>query len=114
MLVKQGYVPPVHDFTMTDTSGIDYTEQVLNYEKPVLLVVMHKLEKSEVEGLEMLHKLQEYAEKNNWAIIGMTSTRNTSCRIFVKAAMNVMSAPFSISGKQMGASSTVRKFERNV
>ena len=74
VLVKQGYVPPVHDFTMTDTSGIDYTEQVLNYVKPVLLVVMHKLEKSEVEGLEMLHKLQEYAEKNNWAIIGMTSS----------------------------------------
>lgn len=74
ILVKQGYVPPVHDFTMTDTSGIDYTEQVLNYSKPVLLVVMHKLEKSEVEGLQMLRKLQDYAQKNDFAIIGMTSS----------------------------------------
>jgi triosephosphate isomerase len=74
VLIKQGYVPPVHDFTMTDTSGIDYTEQVLNYEKPVLLVVMHKLEKSEVEGLQMLRKLQDYAQKNDYAIIGMTSS----------------------------------------
>ena len=32
----------------------------------------------------------------------------------MNAAKNVMSAPFSISGKQTGASSTVRKFDRKV
>ncbi len=74
VLIKEGYVPPVHDFTMTDSSGVDYTEQVLNYEKPVYLVVMHKLEKSEVEGLQMLRRLQDYALKNECTIIGMTSS----------------------------------------
>lgn len=74
ILIKEGYVPPIHDFTMVDTSGVDYTEQVLNYEKPVLLVVMHKIEKSEVNGLSMLRSLQDYAQKNDFAVIGMTSS----------------------------------------
>ncbi len=74
VLVEKGYVPEVHDFTMVDTSGVDYTEQVLNFDKPVLLVVMHKLEQSEVEGLDMLRKLQDYAQKKNYAVIGMTSS----------------------------------------
>ncbi|MCQ2252052.1 MAG: DoxX family protein [Bacteroidales bacterium] len=73
-LVTKGFVPEVHDFTMTDTAGNDYTDQVLNLEKPVLLVVMHKLEKSDVDGLDKLRYIQSYAEKKGYAILGMTSS----------------------------------------
>lgn len=74
VLVKKGYQPEIHDFTIQDSTGTDYTERVLNYEKPVLLVVTHKLEKSDEDGLDMLRHLQNYALKNDFLIIGLTSS----------------------------------------
>ena len=73
-LIEKGYQPEIHDFTIQDSVGVDHTEQVLNYEKPVLLVVTHKLEKSDEDGLDMLRHLQNYALKNDFLIIGLTSS----------------------------------------
>ncbi len=73
-LVEKGFIPEVHDFTINDSSNQDFTDQVLNLEKPVLLVVCHKLEQSEVNGLDMIHELQSYAEKKDYVIIGLTSS----------------------------------------
>ena len=39
---------------------------------------------------------------------------NTSCKILMKAAQKVMSAPFSIRGKQMGTNRAVMKLEIKV
>lgn len=74
VLIEKGYQPEIHDFTIQDSVGVDHTEQVLNYEKPVLLVVTHKLEKSDEDGLDMLRHLQNYALKNDFLIIGLTSS----------------------------------------
>jgi hypothetical protein len=74
VLIEKGYQPEIHDFTIQDSVGVDHTEQVLNYEKPVLLVITHKLEKSDEEGLDMLRHLQNYALKNDFLIIGLTSS----------------------------------------
>jgi len=73
-LIEKGYVPEVHDFTICDSTNQDYVDQVLNLEKPVLLVVCHKLEQSEVDGLDMLRELQSYAEKKDYVVIGLTSS----------------------------------------
>ena len=74
VLVKEGYVPPIHDFTMTDTLGVDHAQEYLNAEKPVLMVIVHKIEKANEDGLEMLKDLQEYADKKDWEIIALTSS----------------------------------------
>lgn len=74
VLIEKGYQPEIHDFTIQDSVGVDHTKQVLNYEKPVLLVVTHKLEKSDEDGLDMLRHLQNYALKNDFLIIGLTSS----------------------------------------
>ncbi len=71
--------PPetIHDFTICDSvkpKANDYTDQVLNLDKPVLLVICHKLEKSSVDGLDMLRELQSYAEKKDYYILGLTSS----------------------------------------
>ena len=74
VLVKKGFQPEIHDFTIQDSSGVDHTYQVLNYEKPVLLVVTHKLEKSDEDGLDMLRHLQNHALEKYYLIIGLTSS----------------------------------------
>ncbi len=40
----------------------------------MLLVITHKLEKSDEDGLDMLRHLQNYALKNDFLIIGLTSS----------------------------------------
>ncbi len=72
--IEKGDVPEIHDLTMCDTSGQDYTQQVLNLDKPVLVVVAHKIEDSDVDGLKKLKEIQEYAEKKDYAILGLTSS----------------------------------------
>lgn len=74
VLVQKGYVPEIHDLTMCDTATVDHTDSILNASKPVLLVIAHKLEKSDVDGLDMLRKVQHYAEEKNYEIYGLTSS----------------------------------------
>ncbi|MBQ3689590.1 MAG: DoxX family protein [Bacteroidales bacterium] len=74
ILLEKGFQPEIHDFTITDTAGTDYAQQVLNFEKPVLLVITHKLEKSDTDGLDILSHLQTYAQKHDYIILGLTSS----------------------------------------
>jgi len=43
-LVKKGYVPPIHDFSITSADGIDITQDVLSDTEFSLLVVANHLE----------------------------------------------------------------------
>lgn len=74
ILVEKGDVPEIHDLTMCDTAGTDFTQRVLNFDKPVLLVVTHKIEKSDNDGLNKLKEIQEYAIKKDYIMIGLTSS----------------------------------------
>lgn len=74
VVVKEGYQPPVHDFTMVDTSGIDHTNEILESENPVLLIVIHKIEKADPEGLDRLRGYVRYANKHNYKIVALTSS----------------------------------------
>lgn len=76
-VIKEGYRPPIHDFTMVppdDSTGTDYVPMLMNFENPVLLVVMHKLEKADEDGLEMLKELEDYANRKEYVIGALTSS----------------------------------------
>jgi len=76
-VIKEGYRPPIHDFTMVppdDSTGTDYVPMLMNFENPVLLVVMHKLEKTDEDGLEMLKELEDYANRKEYVIGALTSS----------------------------------------
>lgn len=45
VLVKQGYVPPIHDFKLIDMYDRDITDSILNIQDTVVLVVSYDLEK---------------------------------------------------------------------
>lgn len=51
-LVKKGYQPPIHDFSITTRDGIDITDRVLNEEAYTLLMISKKLEEAEPGKLE--------------------------------------------------------------
>ncbi len=51
VLISRGYEPPIHDFTLITSEGVDMTEAVTGNQGDVLLMVARRLEKSDRDGL---------------------------------------------------------------
>ncbi len=71
-VVSEGYVPPIHDFTM-EKDGSDYTDELLE-EPKLLMFVAYDLTKSDPEGLAELKQLHDKAIVRGYKVIGMTSS----------------------------------------
>lgn len=71
-LIKQGYVPPIHDFSI-EKDGTDYTDSVLQ-EPKVMLFISYDLDKSKDKGMEALEELHQKAIAKGYLVIGMTSS----------------------------------------
>jgi uncharacterized membrane protein YphA (DoxX/SURF4 family) len=56
-LLKKGYEPPIHDFTITTLSGEDITRNVLNDSNYIFLIVAQKLEKSPLRDLRKMNDI---------------------------------------------------------
>ena len=61
VLIKKGYVPPIHDFEIETLEGDYITQDILESEEPVALVVMYDLTKTDTTQLEkLMHMIHEY------------------------------------------------------
>ncbi|MBF6608356.1 MAG: DoxX family protein [Flavobacterium sp.] len=71
-VISEGYVPPIHDFTM-ELDGSDYKDELLEEPKLVMFVA-YDLTKSDPEGLARLAEVYEKATARGYKVIGMTSS----------------------------------------
>jgi uncharacterized membrane protein YphA (DoxX/SURF4 family)/peroxiredoxin len=71
-VITEGYVPPIHDFTMIK-DGSDYKEELL-VEPKLLMFVTYDLTISEEGGMEKLEKLNQEAKAKGYIVIGMTNS----------------------------------------
>ena len=71
-VVSQGYVPPIHDFTI-ERDGEDYAEEFLSTPN-VIVVIAYDLNKTEWNGWPVIKKLTNKAIKKGYTVIGLTSS----------------------------------------
>lgn len=71
-VIKEGYIPPIHDFTL-ELNGEDQTEAILNAPKVVMLV-SYDLNKASDEGLAKLKSFAHMAKQKGYKVIGATSS----------------------------------------
>lgn len=71
-LIKEGYVPPIHDFTL-EYDGTDYTEDLLN-EPKLILLISYDLNKASDEGLSKLEAFSKKAADKGYKAIGVTAS----------------------------------------
>lgn len=64
--LKEGYVPPIHDFTM-ERDGEDITEFLMEKEK-LMLIVVYNLRLANEKGLEKIKILSERALENGFTV----------------------------------------------
>ena len=61
VLIKKGYVPPIHDFEIETLEGDYVTQDILESEEPIALVVMYDLTKTDTTQLEkLMYMIHEY------------------------------------------------------
>ncbi|HEX8270850.1 MAG TPA: BT_3928 family protein [Flavobacterium sp.] len=71
-VITQGYVPPIHDFSM-ELGGSDYKDELLA-EPKLLIFVAYDLSKSDPEGLAKLQDIHAKATAKGYKVIAMTAS----------------------------------------
>jgi uncharacterized membrane protein YphA (DoxX/SURF4 family) len=71
-LIKQGYVPPIHDFSI-EREGEDYTDAMLN-EPKLIMFTSYNLNKATDEGLAKLEAFAKKAQQKGYKVIGVTAS----------------------------------------
>ena len=73
--VSEGYVPPIHDFSMVlADSGDDITDIVLSDSSYTFLLIAPFLEHADDSSFGAIDQIYEYAEQQGYAFYGVTSS----------------------------------------
>ena len=73
--VKEGYVPPIHDFTISTLEGEDITDIVLKQDKFTFLLIAYNLKKSSGENMGEINKIADFCNnKSNCSFICLTAS----------------------------------------
>jgi uncharacterized membrane protein YphA (DoxX/SURF4 family) len=73
-LVKRGYEPPIHDFSVTTEEGFDITENILQDSGYTFLIVAPFLEKFSSKGMERMNKIALKAREMGFPVYCLTAS----------------------------------------
>jgi uncharacterized membrane protein YphA (DoxX/SURF4 family) len=73
VLVKQGYVPPIHDFSIVTDQG-DITDIVLETPGYTLLIISHKLEKADAQAISQVNNIANLFKQKGLPCYWLTSS----------------------------------------
>lgn len=71
---KQGYVPPIHDFSIKDERGDDITDSILQHKGYTFLLVAPHLESANDSNFGNIDLIYEYAQENGYAFHCLTAS----------------------------------------
>lgn len=71
-LVDEGYVPPIHDFSM-EKNGQNQTSELLQEDK-LVMIIAYSLRRSEAPGLKKLHDVIVEAKSKGYRVIGLSAS----------------------------------------
>lgn len=71
-IISEGFVPPIHDFSMT-LNDSDYKDELLQ-EPKLLVFVTYDLNRAEPAGMKELEKLNQQAKSKGYKVIAMTAS----------------------------------------
>jgi uncharacterized membrane protein YphA (DoxX/SURF4 family) len=74
VLIKKGFEPLIHDFSLISEDGNDVTQQLLTDQGYSFLIVSNKLENTDREGLITLNRFATKALTNGYQVYGMTAS----------------------------------------
>lgn len=76
--VKEGYVPPIHDFSITAADGEDITEMVLGREGYTFLLISPDLDKADDQNFGDIDQIYEFCQDNSIPFYCLTASTEKS------------------------------------
>nr|WP_321410629.1 BT_3928 family protein [uncultured Carboxylicivirga sp.] len=73
-LISEGYQPPIQNFILENIDGYDMTQDLLNHDKPVFLVIAPKIEKASTKNLKKLRDIRIMCLRNEYPFYVLTSS----------------------------------------
>jgi uncharacterized membrane protein YphA (DoxX/SURF4 family) len=83
-LVKKGYHPPIHDFTIENSQGEDVADLYLEDPDNTFILVAYNLEKSNRKNQDKINQLAKQVIEKGWKFICLTASDNTDINNFIK------------------------------
>lgn len=74
VLIKKGYEPPIHDFSLEHPDMGDITDDVLQNEGYTFLMVCYRVEKANTNKRKEINNIYEFAQENGYGFYCMTAT----------------------------------------
>lgn len=78
--VKEGYVPPIHDFSITTADGEDITDMVLGREGYTFLLISPDLDKADDQNFGDIDQIYEFCQDNGIPFYCLTASTEKSQR----------------------------------
>lgn len=73
VLVRKGYEPPIHDFSITHEDA-DITDFVLENEGYTFLLVSYNITKANIKYADEINKIYQYANENGYGFYALTAS----------------------------------------
>ncbi len=82
-LVRKGYEPPIHDFSLLSLDGTDITDVLLHSANYNFLLVSYDLEKADKKNVEKINRLAEFAYSQGYPFYATTASSNEAVDEFL-------------------------------
>ena len=83
-LIKKGYTPPIHDFTITTLDGFEITNKVLTDASYCFILIAYDLNNTKTENLPHINSIYEQSINDHYKFICLTSVSNKEIITFKK------------------------------
>lgn len=81
-LIKQGYVPPIHDFMLLTFEGEDKTEELLSDTTTLFLLIAPKLETANEERIDEINNVYDYAREHKLKFYCVTGSDEEATHVW--------------------------------
>ncbi len=73
-LIKKGYEPPIHDFSISSEAGIDITDSLLSAQGYTFLLISTELKQADKDAMIHASKIAEKASNNGYGFYCLTAS----------------------------------------
>jgi hypothetical protein len=85
VLIKKGYEPPIHDFSIAANNGDEITDFVLSDENYSFLLIAHNLEKYSFKNQHKIEEIVSWCAQNGFNFYGLTASSNDAVSTYFES-----------------------------
>lgn len=81
-LIKKGYEPPIHDFSIVNADGEDLTEEVLQSDNYNFLLIAYNLDKADLSKIDNINNLADFCINQGYTFQMLTASTDDAIESF--------------------------------